>query len=119
MMIASFLFDFAAFVWREPYKRDLHAAGFYTLLLGAAATFVSVLSGLAISAWQFFGAGTLAKHHDFVWPAFGLMIALAAWRLVVRGEAARPAFGVYLACAALTAALMGAAGYFGGEMMGS
>ncbi len=120
MMIASFLFDFAAYVWnREPLKRDLHSAGFFALLLGAAATFVSVLSGLAISAWRFFGSGTLAKHHDFVWPAFGLMIALAVWRVVVRNDAARPAFGVYLAFAALTAALMGAAGYWGGELIGS
>ena len=120
LMIASFLFDFAAFIWnKEPYKRDLYAAGFYSLLLGAAATFVAVLSGLAISAWQFFGGGTLAKHHDFVWPAFGLMIGLAVWRLVVRNDAARPAFGVYLTFAALTAVLMGAAGYFGGELLGS
>ncbi len=120
MMIASFLFDGAAFLWnRDPYKRDLHAAGFYSLLLGAAATFVAVLSGLAISAWQFFGGGTLAKHHDFVWPAFGLMIGLAIWRLIVRHDAVRPAFGVYLIFAALTAVLMGAAGYFGGELLGS
>ncbi|MGI4788372.1 MAG: DUF2231 domain-containing protein [Janthinobacterium lividum] len=119
MMIASFLFDFAAYVLRDPYKRDLHVAGFYTLLLGALATFVAVLSGLAISAWQFFGEGLLAKHHDFVWPAFGLMIALAVWRLVVRNEAARPVFGIYLVTAAITAGLMGAAGYLGGELLGS
>jgi uncharacterized membrane protein len=120
MMIASVLFDaLAYFLNREPYKRDLHAAGFYTLLLGAAACFAAVLSGLAISAWQFFGAGLLAKHHDFVWPAFGLMIGLAVCRLVVRGAASRPAFGVYLVIAALTAGLMGAAGYFGGELLGS
>ena len=119
-MIASVLFDTLAFLLsREPYKRDLSAAGFYTLLLGAAGCFAAVLSGLAISAWQFFGAGLLAKHHDFVWPAFGLMIALAVWRLVVKNDASRPAFGVYLIFAAVTAALMGAAGYFGGELMGS
>ena len=120
MMIASVLFDaLAYFLNREPYKRDLHAAGFYTLLLGAAGCFAAVLSGLAISGWKSFGAGTLAKHHDFVWPAFGLMIALAVWRLVVRGDATRPAFGIYLAFAALTAVLMGAAGYWGGELTGS
>ena len=120
MMIASVLFDgLAFFLKREPYRRDLHAAGFYTLLLGAAGCFAAVLSGLAISAWKFFGEGLLAKHHDFVWPAFGLMIALAVWRLVVRDSAARPAFGIYLAFAALTAGLMGTAGYYGGELLGS
>ena len=45
------------------------------------------------------------------------MIALAVWRLVVRGEASRPALGVYLLFAALTATLMSAAGYWGGEML--
>jgi len=80
---------------------------------------VAVLSGLIISAWQFFGAGTLATHHDFVWPAFGLMIGLAVWRLVVREGASRPAFGVYLVVAAATAGLMAAAGYWGGELLGS
>ncbi len=119
LMIASFLFDALAYVGREPYKRDLHVAGFYTLLLGAAATLVATLSGLAVSAWVFFGNGTLAKHHDFVWPAFGLMVGLAVWRLVVRDEATRPAFGVYLVVAAATAGLMAAAGYFGGELLGA
>jgi len=119
LMIASFLFDAGAYLVREPLKRDLHVAGFYALLLGAAATLVAVLSGLIISAWQFFGAGTLATHHDFVWPAFGLMIGLAVWRLVVREGASRPAFGVYLVVAAATAGLMAAAGYWGGELLGS
>ncbi len=119
LMIASFLFDALAYVRREPYKRDLHVAGFYTLLLGALATLVATLSGLAISAWVFFGNGTLAKHHDFVWPAFGLMIALAVWRLVVREQATRPAFAVYLVAAGVTAGLMAAAGYFGGELLGA
>jgi len=120
LMIASVIFDAAAyFLNREPTKRDLHAAGFYSLLLGAAATFVAGLSGMVISAWQFFGQGLLAKHHDFVWPAFGLMIGLAVWRIVVRNEASRPAFGLYLVVAAITAGLMAAAGYYGGELLGS
>ena len=119
LMITSFLFDALAYVAREPYKRDLHVAGFYALLLGALATLVATVSGLAISAWQFFGNGILAKHHDFVWPAFGLMVGLAVWRLVVKNEATRPAFGIYLVVAGATAGLMAAAGYFGGELLGA
>ena len=119
LMIASVLFDAAAYFGRELYRRDLHAAGYYALLLGAAATFVAVVSGLVISAWVFFGDGKLAVHHDYVWPAFGLMIALAVWRWVVRDTASRPAFAIYLVCAAITAGLMAAAGYWGGELMGS
>lgn len=118
LMIASFLFDAIAYVGREPHKRDLHVAGYYTLLLGALASLVGVLSGLVVTGWVFFGQGTLAKHHDFVWPAFGLMIGLAVWRLVVRGEATRPAFAAYLAVAAVTAGLMAASGYYGGELLG-
>ena len=119
LMIASVLFDLIAYrLNREPYKRDLHAAGFYTLLLGAAGSFLAVLSGFVISAWKFWGGGTLGKHHDYVWPAFGLMIGLAVWRLIVRNEASRAAFGVYLVIAAITAGLMGAAGYWGGELSG-
>lgn len=120
LMIASVIFDMLAYFFRkDSLRRDLSAAGFYSLMLGAAATFVATLSGLVISAWQFFGNGLLAKHHDFVWPAFGLMIGLAVWRLVVREEATRPAQGAYLIVAAITAGLMAAAGYFGGELLGS
>ena len=119
LMIASVLFDTLAYVGREPYKRDLHVAGFYTLLLGALASLAAVLSGLMVSAWMFFGSGTLAKHHDFVWPAFGLMIGLAVWRWIVREEATRPAFGIYLVIAAVTAGLMAAAGFYGGQLLGA
>ena len=119
LMIASILFDGLAYVLnRDALKRDLHAAGFYTLLLGALASLVGVLSGLVITAWKFFGEGLLAKHHDFVWPAFGLMIGLAVWRLVVRGEASRIAFGLYLVVALVTAVLMTISGYYGGELLG-
>ena len=118
-MIASFVFDFLAYVVkRDPYERDLRAAGFYSLLLGAAGSFLAVLSGFLISAWQLFGPGLLGLHHDFVWPAFVLMIGLAVWRLRTRNEASRRAFGGYLVVAALASGLMAAAGYYGGEMLG-
>ena len=118
-MIASVVFDFLAYVVkRDPYERDLRGAGFYTLLLGAAGSFVAVLSGFLISAWQFFGPGLLGLHHDFVWPAFVLMIGLAVWRLRTRNAASRRAFGIYLVVAAVAAGLMAAAGYYGGEMLG-
>jgi uncharacterized membrane protein len=79
---------------------------------------VAVLSGLVVSAWLFFGQGTLALHHRFVWPAFGLMVGLAVWRWVVREDAAPAAFAVYLVVAAATAGLMAASGYYGGELLG-
>jgi uncharacterized membrane protein len=118
LIIASLLFDLVGFaLQREPHSRDLHMAAFYTLLLGALASFAAVLSGLMISGWQVFGAGTLAKHHDFVWPAFGLIVGLAVWRLVVRQRASRRAYALYLVFSVVTAVVMTAAGYWGGELM--
>jgi uncharacterized membrane protein len=118
LIIAAMLFDLAGCALsREPHSRDLHMAAFYALLLGALGSFGAVLSGLVISQWQVFGDGTLAKHHNFVWPAFALMVGLVAWRMVVRQHASRRAYAVYLACSTVTAILMTAAGYWGGELL--
>ncbi len=118
LLIASVLFDLAGYALnREPHSRDLHAASFYALLLGALGSFAAVLSGLMITGWDGFGSGLLAKHHYFVWPAFTLIVGLAVWRLVVRTGASRRAFAVYLTVLAVAAAFMSAAGYWGGEMM--
>jgi uncharacterized membrane protein len=56
-------------------------------------------------------------HHLFVWPAFGLLVALATWRACHGPVAPRRTFAAYLAMVGVTAALMTAAGYWGGEMM--
>ena len=53
----------------------------------------------------------------FVWPGFGLLITLAVWRLVVRDRASARGFKIYLAGSMLTAVLISAAGYWGGEML--
>lgn len=119
LIIASALFDIAGYALnREPHSRDLHIAAFYALLLGAAASFVAVLSGLIISGWHFAGEGLLAKHHLYVWPAFGLIVGLAVWRLVARQQASRHAYGAYLVVSLAGAALMALAGYWGGELQG-
>ncbi len=118
LIAASLLFDGAAFaVRREPYTRDLHAAGFYALVLGALVCFPAVLSGLLISRWETFGAGMLLQHHLYLWPSFGLMIGLAVWRLMMRDRATRRALGIYLAFCLLTAILLMMSGYWGGEML--
>jgi uncharacterized membrane protein len=118
LLIASFVFDAVAYaVNRDPVRRDLHAASFYALLLGALGSFAAVLSGLIISRWEVFGGGQLGLHHRYVWPAFALIVGLAVWRLTVRERASRPAFGVYLVVTLLAAVAMAAAGYWGGEML--
>ena len=121
LVMASALFDLAgSLVPDNPDKSrraGFRAAGFYTLLLGALGSLGAVVSGLVISRWQLWGRGNLAHHHTFLWPAFGLLIGLAVWRLVVGNHASIRAFKIYLGTSFLTAALMGAAGYWGGELL--
>ena len=62
------------------------------------------------------GQGALRPHHLFVWPAFGLLIGLATWRLFTGPRSPRPQFVAYLVVTAAAAALMSAAGYWGGEL---
>jgi len=119
LIIASVLFDLIGYALnREPHSKDLHVAAFYALMLGALASFVAVLSGLIISGWHVHGGGLLGKHHLFVWPAFGLIVALAVWRLVVRQQASRGAYGMYLVVSMAAAVVMAIAGYWGGELQG-
>jgi uncharacterized membrane protein len=121
LVMASTLFDLAGSLFPDNQAKSrragLRAAGFYALLLGALGSLGAVLSGLVISHGELWGRGNLAHHHTFLWPAFGLLTGLAVWRLVVGSHASNRAFTIYLAIALLTAALMGAAGYWGGELL--
>ena len=118
MLLVSVVFDHAGFWWRsEARGRELRAVGFYSLLLAAAASPFAVLSGIALSRGVIMGSGALRLHHLFIWPAFGLLIALAVWRLVVRDRTSRRESGGYLVLATIAAAAMMGAGYWGGEMI--
>jgi uncharacterized membrane protein len=118
LLVVSVVFDLVGF-WclSELRRREFHILGYYSLLMAAAASPVAVLSGLALSRGQLLGTGAMAKHHLFVWPAFGLMIGLAVWRLVMRERASRHASGGYLALATVAVVAMMTAGYWGGEMI--
>ncbi|HSU56978.1 MAG TPA: DUF2231 domain-containing protein [Candidatus Dormibacteraeota bacterium] len=118
LLMVSVLFDHAAFWWRnELRRREFRALGFYSLLIAAVASPVTVFSGIALSRGVLLGSGMLALHHYFVWPAFGFLIGLAVWRLVMRERVSSRAVGCYLAFASLTLAAMLFAGYWGGEMI--
>ena len=118
LLMVSVVFDVAGFWWRsELRRREFCAVGFYSLLIAAVASPVAVLSGIALSKGILLGTGMLALHHYFIWPAFGLLIGLGVWRLVMRERASRRASGCYLALASLTLVAMMTAGYWGGEMI--
>ena len=118
LLMVSVVFDHAAFWWREELRRrEFRVLGFYSLLIAAAASPAAVLSGIALSKGILLGTGMLALHHYFIWPAFGLLIGLAVWRLVTRERASRRACGCYLAIASITLVAMMSAGYWGGEMI--
>src|SRR5260370_35257575 len=101
----------------KPRRAGFQAAGCYTIVLGALGAFGAVGSGLAMSQGQLLGHGNLARHHAFLWPAFGLLISLSVWLLVVRNRASVRGFKLYLAGSMLTAFLMAAAGYWSGDLL--
>jgi uncharacterized membrane protein len=121
LVIASVLFDLAGSLFPDNTDKSrragFHAAGFYTLVLGALGAFGAVVSGLVISHGQLWGHGNLGRHHAFLWPAFGLLIGLAVWRLVVGKRASNHAFKIYLLASMLAGGLMATAGYWGGELL--
>jgi uncharacterized membrane protein len=118
LIVVSAVFDVAGFWWRnELRRREFRAVGFYSLLMAAAASPFAVLSGIALSKGKLMGSGALLLHHFFIWPAFGLLIGLAVWRLLVRESVSRRADSRYLLVATLAVLAMMTAGYWGGEMI--
>lgn len=118
-LIASLFFDVVRqFVKKEQLNSELRSASFYTLMLGALASFGAVLSGIMIARTRP-NIGMLYYHHLFVWPAFGLIVGLAVWRIVVGNRASRQAYMVYLAVAFVAAGCVLGAAYWGGKLLGA
>jgi uncharacterized membrane protein len=121
LVITSVLFDLAGWVVPENTDKSrragFHVAGFYTLVLGTLGALGAVFSGLVLSHGQLWGRGNLGRHHAFLWPAFGLLIALTVWRLVIGNRGSNRAFQIYLVVSMFTGALMATAGYWGGELL--
>jgi uncharacterized membrane protein len=121
LAVVATLFDLAGLVApdnpEKSRRANFRAAGFYTLVLGAFGSFGAVVSGLIISQGQVWGRGDLARHHMFVWPSFALLVGLAAWRLALGNHCSQGAFKMYLAVSVVMCGLVGAAGYYGGELL--
>jgi uncharacterized membrane protein len=92
-------------------------SGYFTLLLAALGAVSAVVSGLMLTSWDAAGSGVALLHHYFVWPSFGLLIALVVWRSIVRHRASSIGFSIYLIAILTIAVLISVAGFWGGEMV--
>ena len=118
LIFAAAFFDALTFFCRHSPKRgEFKAIGYWLVIVGALGSFGAVFSGLVLSKGTIGGTGTVLRHHYFVWPAFTLIVGLATWRFLVGRNPSRRAFTLYLATMLLGCSLMGAAGFFGGEVL--
>jgi uncharacterized membrane protein len=117
-LFGAALFDAIGFFLADPSKqRSFQVTGYWLLILSGLSSFGAVFSGLAASRWRVWGTGSLLQHHLFAWPAFALIVGLTSWRVVVVSTPSRRAFALYLSVLAVTCALVGAAGWSGGELL--
>ena len=118
LVLFSAACDFGSVALKKfAFAGELRKASFYGLAISAVASIGAVVSGIALTKGNMWGRGELGWHHRFIWPAFGLLVALAAWRLIVRDQMSRTGLIVYLFLMFLTSGLVAAAGYFGGELL--
>ena len=118
LLLFSAACDFGSVVLKKlAFAGELRKASFYGLAISAVASIGAVISGIALTKGNMWGRAELGWHHRFIWPAFGLLVALAVWRLIVRDQMSRTGFYVYLFLMFLTSGLVAAAGYFGGELL--
>jgi uncharacterized membrane protein len=117
LLLFSTACDFVSVALKKlPFARGLRLVSLYGLAVAALASLGAVVSGIALTKGELWGRGNLLSHHRFVWPAFGLLVGLAVWRLVVRDAMSRTGLCLYLILMALASGLIAAAGYSGGEM---
>jgi uncharacterized membrane protein len=118
LLLFSTLCDSVSVTFKKlPFARGLRLVSFYGLAVAALGSLAAVVSGIALTKGDLWGRGYLGWHHRFVWPAFGLLVALAVWRLVVGCEMSRVGTRVYLILMLLASGFVAAAGYFGGEIL--
>jgi uncharacterized membrane protein len=118
LLLFSAMCDFASVLFgRFAFAAGLRRVSFYGLAIAAAASIGAVVSGIALTRGNMWGSGELGWHHRFIWPAFGLLVLLAVWRLMVRDRISRVGLFVYLFLMFVASGLVAAAGYFGGELI--
>ena len=118
LLLFSTACDFVSVIFKKlTFARGLRLVSFYGLAVAALASLGAVVSGIVLTKGDMWGRGDFGWHHRFVWPAFGLLLALAVWRLVVRDAMSRTGLCLYLVLMLLASGFVAAAGYFGGELL--
>src|SRR6266851_1465468 len=77
----------ALFVWRDEWRRHLRSAATLLVPFAAAGAVAAVVSGIGAAHGEILGSGSLRMHHLFIWPSFGLLIAIAVWRMLIGSNA--------------------------------
>lgn len=118
LIFVATLFDVLSVLSKQKEKRQgFQTIGYWLMILAAVGAVGAVLSGLMLSKGQVVGTGLVRLHHLFVWPAFVLVVGLAAWRIFSGNQFSRRTFASYLVTACAGCALIGAGGFVGGEML--
>ena len=119
LLLFSTVCDFASVILHKlSFARELRRVSLYGVAVSAVASVGAVVSGIALTKGNMWGRGDLGWHHRFIWPAFGLLVALAVWRLMVKDHPmSRAGLWFYLILMFLASGFMAAAGYFGGELL--
>jgi len=118
LLMASVVFDSVASALRDlSARRAIHTAGHYCAVAGVLGGCGAVVSGLAMTDGRLLGSGVERLHHLFIWPAFGLAVALVGWRFSWRTTFRPRVLRGYLIGMGIASALMMGAGYWGGEML--
>jgi uncharacterized membrane protein len=117
VIVSAFCDAWAWLCPREELQSKLRFAATVTIVLGALGSYAAVFTGLVTARWQIWGHATLLRHHQFVWPAFALISALAAWRVVHYGQPSRREATINLLIMLIAVAVVSLAGYWGGELL--
>jgi uncharacterized membrane protein len=118
LLLFSTVCDLASVAFKKlAFARELRIVSLYALVFAALASLGAVVSGIALTKGDLWGRGNFGWHHRFVWPAFGLLLALAVWRLAAREAMSRFGLYLYLTLMLLASGLIAVAGYFGGEIL--
>src|ERR1700738_2368866 len=118
LLLFSTACDFVSGTFKKlTFALELRLVSSYGLAVAALASLGAVISGIALTKGDMWGRGYFGWHHRFVWPAFGLLVALAVGWLVVRDAMSRTGLCLYLILMVLASGFVAAAGYFGGELL--